>query len=52
MRVSIEVEEFCFSIDDLFNVDEVWLFLLSKEIVFVVEVNGMVIGDGNVGDMW
>lgn len=51
-RASIEVEESRFSIGDLLNADEVWLSSSSKEIAPVVEVNGMAIGDGNVGDMW
>lgn len=51
-QAGLTVEEKWFSIEDLFNADEVWLTSSSKEIAPVIEVDGKTIGTGEVGSMW
>ncbi len=49
---SIPVEERAVTLDELRNADEVWISSSSKEIAPVVEVDGVPVGDGQVGDVW
>jgi len=49
---SIPVEERIVTLDELRNADEVWLSSSSKDIAAVVEIDGLPVGDGNIGDVW
>ncbi|GBL02785.1 aminotransferase class IV [Glaciecola sp. KUL10] len=51
-HTQLTVEETFFSVDELINAQEVWITSSSKEIGAVVEVDGNVIGDGQVGEAW
>lgn len=48
----IKVEERTVTMDEVFNADEVWITSSSKEIAPVVEVDGKLVGSGNIGDVW
>ena len=48
----IPVEERVVKLDELRRADEVWLSSASKEIAPVVEIDGELVGDGSVGDVW
>ncbi len=48
----IPVEERPVSLQELRDADEVWISSSSKEIAPVVEVDGVPVGDGEVGDVW
>lgn len=41
-----------FTIEELLSADEVWLTSSSKEIAPVVEIDGNVIGNGEIGAVW
>lgn len=49
---SIPIEERPVTLDELRAADEVWISSSSKEIAPVVEVDGVPVGDGQVGDVW
>jgi D-alanine transaminase len=49
---SIPVEERIVSKQEVLNADEVWITSSTKEIGAVIEVDGSLIGDGKVGDVW
>lgn len=49
---SIPVRERVVTMDEVRNVDEIWLTSSSKEIAPVVELDGVPVGDGRVGDVW
>ncbi len=49
---SIQVEERAVSMEEVRNADEVWLTSSSKEIAPVIELDGVAVGDGQVGDVW
>jgi len=49
---SIAVQERVVTVDELDNADEVWISSSSKEIAPVIEIDGKVVGDGTVGDVW
>ncbi|MBT5797117.1 MAG: D-alanine aminotransferase, partial [Porticoccaceae bacterium] len=49
---SIPVEERIVSKQEVINADEVWITSSTKEIGAVIEVDGSLIGDGKVGDVW
>jgi D-alanine transaminase len=49
---SIAVEERVVSLDELRDADEVWLTSSSKDIVPVIAVDGLPVGDGGIGDVW
>jgi D-alanine transaminase len=49
---SISVEERTVSMDEVRNADEVWITSSSKEIGAVVEIDGVPVGDGEIGDVW
>ena len=49
---AIKVEERVVTMDELNNADEVWITSSSKEIAPVTQVDGMPVGDGQVGDVW
>ena len=51
-QAGLVVTETWFSKEDLLNADEVWLTSSSKEVAPVIEVDGHVIGNGEVGDVW
>lgn len=51
-RANLAVKEAWFTTTELLDADEVWLSSSSKELMPVVEVQGKVIADGKVGDMW
>ena len=48
---SIPVEERVVSMQELREADEVWLTSSSKEIVPVIEIDGVPVGEGEVGDV-
>ncbi len=48
----IEVEERAPTVEELLDADEVWITSSSKEIAPVTKVDGKLIGDGTVGDVW
>jgi D-alanine transaminase len=48
----IPVEERVVTLDEVRNADEVWLTSSSKEVAPVVEIDGVPVGDGQVGDVW
>ena len=49
---SIKVEERPVSMHEVKNADEVWITSSSKEIGAVVEIDGLPVGNGEVGDIW
>jgi D-alanine transaminase len=49
---SLPIEERAVTVDELHNADEVWISSSTKEIAPVVMVDGQVVGDGEVGDIW
>jgi len=49
---SIAVEERTVTMDEVANADEVWITSSSKEIAPVTEVDGIPVGNGEVGDVW
>lgn len=49
---SIKVVERTITMDEVLAADEVWITSSSKEIAPVIEVDGNVIGDGKIGDVW
>ena len=49
---SIKVEERVILMDEVFSADEVWVTSSSKELVPVIEVDGRLIGNGQIGDVW
>ena len=49
---TIAVEERVISKDEVLNADEVWITSSSKEIGAVVEIDGVPVGNGEVGDIW
>ncbi|MDA9919494.1 aminotransferase class IV [Porticoccaceae bacterium] len=49
---NIAVEERVVTMDEVLNADEVWITSSSKEIAPVIEIDGVPVGDGQVGDMW
>ncbi|MCV2402975.1 D-amino acid aminotransferase [Marinomonas sp. C2222] len=49
---SIPVEVRNVSMEEVFNADEVWVTSSSKEIAPVTSIDGKVVGDGKVGQVW
>ena len=49
---SIRVEERIVSMNEVRNADEVWITSSSKDIGAVVEIDGVPVGDGEIGDVW
>ena len=49
---SIPVQERVVQLEELKDADEVWITSSSKEIAPVIEINGIPVGDGKVGDIW
>ena len=49
---AIKVEERVVTMDEVNNADEVWITSSSKEIAPVTQVDGVPVGDGQVGDVW
>lgn len=49
---SIPVEERVVTMDEVANADEVWITSSSKEIAPVTAIDGVPVGDGEVGDVW
>ena len=49
---AIKVEERVVTMDELNNADEVWITSSSKEIAPVTQIDGVPVGDGQVGDVW
>tara|TARA_B110000046_G_C13024703_1_gene413248 strand:+ start:4678 stop:5535 length:858 start_codon:yes stop_codon:yes gene_type:complete len=49
---SIAVEERVVTMDEVASADEVWITSSSKEIAPVVEIDGIAVGNGEVGDVW
>ena len=49
---SISVEERIVTMDEVRNADEVWITSSSKEIGAVVEIDGVPVGNGEIGDIW
>ncbi len=49
---NIAVEERVVSLAELAEADEVWITSSSKEIAPVIEIDGVAVGDGKVGDVW
>ena len=48
----IPVEVRNVSMEEVFNADEVWVTSSSKEIAPVTSIDGKVVGDGKVGQVW
>ena len=40
------------TLDELRGADEVWLSSSSRDVVPVVEIDGIPVADGDIGDMW
>lgn len=51
-KAGLSFEERAFTVEEMFDADEVWLTSSSKEIAPVIEVEGRTIGDGTIGPMW
>jgi len=51
-QAGLEVKEDWFSKEALLSADEVWLTSSSKEVAAVTEVDGHVIGNGEIGPVW
>ena len=49
---AIKVEERVVTMDEVNNADEVWITSSSKEIAPVTQIDGVPVGDGQVGDVW
>jgi D-alanine transaminase len=49
---SIPVEERTVTLDELLDADEVWISSSSKELAPVIEVDGIAVADGQIGDVW
>jgi D-alanine transaminase len=49
---AIKVEERVVTMDEVNNADEVWITSSSKEIAPVTQIDGVPVGDGQVGDIW
>ena len=49
---TIAVEERIVTRDEVLSADEVWITSSSKEIGAVVEIDGVPVGNGEVGDIW
>jgi len=49
---SIKVEERIVTMEEVRSADEIWLTSSSKEIAPVIELDGVAVGDGKVGDVW
>lgn len=49
---SIAVEERIVTRDEVLSADEVWITSSSKEIGAVVEIDGVPVGNGEIGDTW
>jgi len=49
---SIPVEERTVTMDEVASADEVWITSSSKEIAPVIEIDGVAVGNGEVGDVW
>jgi D-alanine transaminase len=49
---SIRVEERPVTMDEVRAADEVWITSSTKEIGAVVSVDGVPVGDGQIGDIW
>ena len=49
---TIAVEERIVTRDEVLNADEVWITSSSKEIGAVVEIDGVAVGNGGIGDTW
>lgn len=49
---SIAVEERTVTMDEVTSADEVWITSSSKEIAPVIEIDGVAVGNGEVGDVW
>jgi D-alanine transaminase len=48
----IPVEERIVTMEEVRNADEVWITSSSKEIGAVVEIDGVPVGSGDIGDVW
>jgi len=48
----IPVEERIVTMEEVRNADEVWITSSSKEIGAVVEIDGLPVGNGEIGDIW
>ena len=46
------VEERIVTMDEVANADEVWITSSSKEIAPITEIDGKLVGDGTIGDIW
>jgi D-alanine transaminase len=49
---NIPIEERVVTVEELKDADEVWISSSSKEIAPVTEVDGQIVGDGKIGDVW
>jgi D-alanine transaminase len=49
---TIKVEERTVMLAELRDADEVWVTSSSKEVAPVIEVDGAVVGSGEIGDVW
>lgn len=49
---AIKFEERVVTMDEVNNADEVWITSSSKEIAPVTQIDGVPVGDGQVGDVW
>ena len=49
---SIQVEERIVTMDEVRHADEVWITSSSKDIGAVVEIDGVPVGNGQIGDIW
>ncbi|MFV0476568.1 MAG: aminotransferase class IV [Parahaliea sp.] len=49
---SLPVQERVVTLDELRTADEVWLTSSSKEVAPVIEIDGLPVGNGEVGDIW
>ncbi|MGB0450426.1 MAG: aminotransferase class IV, partial [Porticoccaceae bacterium] len=48
----IPVEERIVTMEEVHNADEVWITSSSKEIGAIVEIDGVPVGNGEIGDVW
>lgn len=49
---SLSFEERAVHMDEVRSADEIWLTSSSKEIAPVIEIDGLPVGDGQIGDIW
>jgi D-alanine transaminase len=49
---NMPVEERVVTMDEVADADEVWITSSSKEIAPVIEIDGVPVGNGGVGDVW